>query len=99
MGGSVVDYVDSLPHMGHLISNTGDDRLDITNRCNSLGAQINNVLCYFKSTSIIVKMQLLMSYCSSYYGAELWDLGNKSINYGIWVTNQLIMFVLRGVRD
>ena len=26
IGGSVVDYVDSWPHLGHIISNTGDDR-------------------------------------------------------------------------
>ena len=25
-------------------------------------------------------MKLLMSYCSSHYEAELWDLSNKSIN-------------------
>ena len=48
--------------MGHIISNTGKDRLDIINRRNSLCAKINNVLCYFKSTSIIIKIKLLMSY-------------------------------------
>ena len=77
---SVVDYVDSWPLFGHIISNTGDDRLDIINRCISHCAQINNVLCNFKCMSIIIKMQLLMSYFSSYYGVELWDVGNKSIN-------------------
>ena len=71
IGGSVVEYVDSWPHLGHIITNTGDDRLDIISRFNSLCAQIKNVLCYFKSTSIIIKMKLLMSYCSCHYGAEL----------------------------
>ena len=75
IGGSGVDYVDSWPHLGHMISNTGDDRLDIINRCNSLCAQINNILCYFKSMSIIIKMKLLMSYCSSYFGAEFMGFG------------------------
>ena len=32
------------------------------------------------STCIVITMNLLMSYYSSYYGAELWDFGNKSIN-------------------
>ena len=85
-GGSVVD---SLHYLGHIISNTGDDRLDIMNRRNSPVAQINNVLCYFKILSIIVKIKLLMSYCGSYYGAKLW----------LWVTNQLMLFVLRGAMD
>ena len=77
---SVVDYVDSWPHWGHVISNTGEDRLDIINSAISLCAQINDVLCNCKSASIIIKMKLLMSHCTSYYGAELLDLGNKSIN-------------------
>ena len=35
--------------------------------------EINNISCYFKSTNIIIKMKLLMSYCSSsHYRAELW---------------------------
>ena len=76
IGGSIVEYVDSRPHLGHVISNTGDDRHDIINRRNSLCAQINNVLCYFMCTSIIVKMKLRMSYCNSHYGPELLDLGN-----------------------
>ena len=81
IGGSVVDYVDSWFHLGHIISNTGDDRLDIISIRNSFCAQINNVLCYFnKNTNIIIQIKLLVSYCSSHYGAELWDLGNKSID-------------------
>ena len=79
---SVVDYVASWPHLGHTISNICEDRLDVMNRCNSLCAQINNLLWYFKSTSIIIKTKLLMSYYSSYYGAKCWYLGSKSINDG-----------------
>ena len=32
IGRSVVDYVESSPRLGHIISNTGDDRLDIISR-------------------------------------------------------------------
>ena len=80
IGGSVVDYVDSWPRLGHIISNNDDDRLDIINRCNSLCTQINNILCYFKSTSIIVQMKLFISYCNIHYRVELRDLGNKLIS-------------------
>ena len=83
IGGSVVDYVGSWPHLCHIISNTGDDRLDIINRRSSLCTQINNVLCYFKSTSIIVKIKLLMSNCNSYTERK----------YGNCVINQLTMCV------
>ena len=45
--------------------------INIINSCNSICAQINNVFCYFKSTSIIIKIKLLMLYCCSHCGAEL----------------------------
>ena len=80
IGGSVDEYVDSWPYLGPITSNTDDDKLDLINRCDFLCAQINNGLCYFKSTSIIVKMKQLMSHCSSHYETELWDLYNNSIN-------------------
>ena len=44
--GSVIEYVDSWPHLGHIIASSNDDNLDIFNRRNSLCGQINDVLCY-----------------------------------------------------
>ena len=35
-GGSVIEYVDSLPHLGHIIASSNNDNLDIWNRRNSL---------------------------------------------------------------
>ena len=47
IGGSVIEFVDSWPHPGHIIASSNDDNLDILNRRNSLCGQINDVLCYF----------------------------------------------------
>ena len=81
IGWSIVEYVDSWLRLGHslLFSNTIGDELDIMNTRNSLCTQINNVLCYVRFISNNVKIKLLMSYCSSHYGAELWVLCNRSI--------------------
>jgi len=35
---------------------------------------MNNVLCYFKGCDPVVKIKLLRSYCSDFYGSVLWDM-------------------------
>ena len=40
----------------------------------SLVKQINEMLCYFRNLGALTKLNLLYSFCSSLYGAELWDL-------------------------
>ena len=36
IGGSVIEFVDSLPHLGHIIASSNDDNMDSLNRRNSL---------------------------------------------------------------
>ena len=53
----------------------------INNRCNSFARKLITFYFILKvRTSIIIKIKLLTLFCTSHYGAELWDLGNKSIN-------------------
>ena len=80
IGGSVIEYVDSWPHLGHIIASYNDDNLDILNRRNSLCGQINEVLCYFSGLGPVIKLRILKAYCSSYYGCELWDISCKAID-------------------
>ena len=80
IGGSVIEYVDSWPHLGHIIASSHDDNLDISKGRNSLCCQINDVLCYFGCLEPVTKLRLLKAYCSSYYGCELWDLNCKAID-------------------
>ena len=79
IGGYVIEFVDSWPHLGHIIASSNDDNLDILNRRNSLCVQINDVLCYFGSRGPLTKLRLLKAYSSSYYGCELWDLSCKAV--------------------
>ena len=78
--GSVSEFVDSWPHLGHIIASSNDDNLDSLNRRNSLCGQINDVLCYFGGLGPVTKLRLLKAYCSSYYGCELWDLSCKAVD-------------------
>jgi len=51
----------------------------LTRRGSFIG-QANNVICWFGKLDCRVKTKLLKAYCSSFYGSELWDLGNGNIN-------------------
>jgi len=47
IGGNNIQIVDNWPHLGHIISKDGNDKLDIAQRrCKFIG-QYNNVLCWF----------------------------------------------------
>ena len=47
IGGSVIKYVNSWPHLGHIIASSNDDNLDILHKRNSLCGQKNDILSYF----------------------------------------------------
>ena len=66
IGGSVIEFIDCWPHLGHIIASSNDDNLDILNSRNSLCGQINDVLCYFGGLGPVTKLRLLKAYCSSY---------------------------------
>jgi len=36
--------------------------------------RVNNVICWFDKLDCCTKTKLLGSYCSSFYGCELWNL-------------------------
>ena len=78
--GSVIEFVDSWPHLGHITASSHDDNMDILNRHNSLCGQINDVLCYFGGLGLLTKLRLLKAYCSSYYECGLWDLSCKAVD-------------------
>ena len=79
IGGKAIDYVKSWPHLGHVLNENNDDSDDIINRRNILIGQINNVLCYFGKLDATVKCKLLYSYCSGFYGCELWRLKSPQL--------------------
>jgi len=42
--------------------------------------QTNNVLCFFRKLNSNVNYKLFLSYCTSYYGCELWSLTTSNIS-------------------
>ena len=77
IGNNEIEYVDSWPHLGHILSKNGKHDNDDISRCYvSLVKKINEVICYFGNLNAPTKLKLLYSFCSSLYGAELWDLSS-----------------------
>ena len=69
-----MEMVTSYCHLGHVVNSNLDDSPDIINRQCSFIGQVNSVLCFFGKLSSEVKIRLFRSYCTSFYGCELWNL-------------------------
>jgi hypothetical protein len=74
-----IEMVSSFSHLGHLITSTLNDDADIMIRRNDFIGQVNNVLSYFRMLKSSVLLKLFRSYCTSYYGCEIWRLDNMTI--------------------
>jgi len=79
--------VEEFPLLGHIITSNSDDKSGILGKRNSLCGKINNVLCYFNKRDPFVKLKLVRSYCSDFYGSVLWKMSHN-----------MIVFVLHGIR-
>ena len=77
--GQTIQCVSKYTHLGHVISANLDDKDDIIIRRNSLCRKINSVLCYFCERDALVKLKLLRSYCSDFYGSVLWNLSHSML--------------------
>lgn len=75
LNGNLIEYVDSWPHLGHIVNSKLSDDDDVMNRRRVMFGQINRMICNFKSLGFSLKCKLFNIYCSSHYGCELWDLG------------------------
>jgi len=76
IGGNVIEFVNEWSHFGHA---SGDNIHDIESRKSSLIGQINGILCDFTNVTCSTKIRIIKTYCTSLYGAELWDLSNDYI--------------------
>jgi hypothetical protein len=80
IGNNPIECVKSYSHLGHIINTNLSDNDDILARRFSFVGQVNNVLCYFKKLDAFVKYKLFASYCTNFFGCELWSLSNQKIN-------------------
>jgi hypothetical protein len=79
IGDKKIEFVDSWPHLGHVLNVNRDDGADIHKTRNVLCGQINNVLCYFGHVFPVLKLNLIKTFCYSLYGSVLWQLDHSSL--------------------
>jgi hypothetical protein len=75
----VIEFVDSWPHLGHILNVNRDDGADMDKIRNSSCGQINNVLYYFGQEFPVLKLKLIKTFCYSLCGSVLWQLGHSNL--------------------
>jgi hypothetical protein len=78
IGSQAIEFVAKWPHLGHIISNNCDDADDILTKMSFIG-QANKVLHNFRDVDCVTKTKLVNAYCTSFYGAEIYDLSHRDI--------------------
>ena len=74
--GHDIENVITWPHLGHILNASMSDDDDILARRNIFVGQTITFVCNFSKVDVSVRKIVFKSYCSSHYGAELWDLAN-----------------------
>ena len=63
--GVLLDYVEQVIHLGHILTSNLDDKQDIIRVIKDMNRKANSLLCTFKSANLFVKSFLIKSYCLS----------------------------------
>ena len=72
LNSSVIPVVKSVKYLGHFLSETTSDSLDIARQRKKLFIQGNSLIRKFYMCTIDVKLTLFQSFCSPMYTAQLW---------------------------
>ena len=67
-------------HLGHIITSDLSDDKDIVHQTSMYNRKTNAVLSDVKHISGDLRVNIVQSYCSSFYGSQLWDLSNNCID-------------------
>jgi hypothetical protein len=67
-------------YLSHIITLELTDDADIVKRCGDFIGQVSNTVCYFRKLDSFVQNKLFRSYCTSYYGCEVWRPSNSNLD-------------------
>ena len=72
LSGSKLENVNSFKYLGCILNFDLDDSLDIFQRLSSFNKSFGFLFRKFYSVNLEILYSLFLSFCSSFYGAELW---------------------------
>ena len=95
VNGNKVDICTKAEYLG-IILNTENEHNAIEDGITSFNVSFNRFLANFNSCRISIKNKLFHQYCCSYYGSQLWPLGNQngekhSIKFGTSQTELIVI--------
>lgn len=79
VGGNRIDFVDRFVHLGHIVSSDLKDNPDVDHIMSNFIVSVNNMSCFFNHIDVFTRFKLFRSFCTSYYGCELWLLNCSSL--------------------
>ena len=78
LGGTAIPWAQQVKHLGHIISSDLTDSNDINDKVNAFYGQVNGLIFRMKRLRVDLLAKMFMTYCTSFYGCELWDPSDKN---------------------
>ena len=79
LSGSELPLLDSVVHLGHLLSYNLDDLPDVNSKLRDMIRKANCLFASFSGVGPAILSRLFQSYCLSLYGSCLWSLSSPAI--------------------
>ena len=92
-----IETVTEYTYLGHILTDTLSDDLDILRQRRKIFAQGNSIIRKFHMCSQDVKLTLFRSYCSSLYTAHLWVNYKKVTINKLYIAYHNILKLFLGV--
>ena len=74
LNGAKISWDTSAKHLGNILSTPQNDTCDINVKMGQFIANVNKLNAQFANVPIKIKIDLLQSYCASWYGCQTWAL-------------------------
>ena len=89
LNGLILNTVTSCKYVGHIISATDDDNLDIVRQMGLLYARTNMLIRKFSKCDINVKLCLFRAYFTQFYGCSTWKRFKVTVMHRFeWLVKQ-----------
>ena len=77
---NVIEWVDTFKYLGNFITPDLSDNMDIEKKRGEFVQKANHVLHAFSLTNAPLKCKLIQSFCTAFYGSQVWKLNNRNID-------------------
>ena len=86
LNGKELPYVDSLSHLGHILSKDGKMVADTRSKRFGYIAKFNEVKESYKFLDPNELQEIILTHCTAFYGSNLWDLSDSETQkvYNLW---------------